>query len=113
VALGAQLPVRLDADIEDRLESIAQRTGTTKSGLIRMLAKRFVETCVNEDGSVTFPPDIRAMLNDRDDRSVPKPAPAAEPVSYKKDPSRKVAERSRQAAKLAAAMVRGARASQP
>lgn len=73
MALGAQLPVRLDLDDESRLESIAKRTGTTKSALIRMLCKRFVDTCIEPDGSVKLPANIVAMLEDRDARSRPAP----------------------------------------
>lgn len=70
MALGAQLPVRLEADIEARLESIAESTGTTKSSLIRLLATTFVQQCVAPDGSVTLPPNWSDLLKPRDERSV-------------------------------------------
>jgi len=106
MALGAQLPVRLDLDVEMRLESIAQRTGTTKSALIRMLSKRFVDTCVSEDGTVNLPPNIQAMLQDRDNRSSEKhPLRHSDPM--KEHPHRRERLSSKGRAR-AAAVVRGA-----
>ena len=111
VALGAQLPVRLDPDTDSRLESIAQRTGTTKSALIRMLAKRFVETCILPDGSVVFPPSIQAMLNERDSRSdTVSPVPPSAPVTYKLNS--KTAAATKAAGNRAAAKARAAARSQ-
>jgi hypothetical protein len=83
VALGAQLPVRLDPDTESPLETIAQRTSTTKSALIRLLSKGFVDTSVSEDGTVTIPANFQAMLDDRDSRSELPPARPSGPVKYK------------------------------
>ena len=83
MALGAQLPVRHDPDTESRFESIAQHTGTTKSALIRMLSKRFVDTRVAEDGSVALPPNILAMLNDGDTRIAPSPKRLPSPGTYR------------------------------
>ena len=37
MAYGAQLPVRLEPEVEERLESIARDIGTSKSALIRLL----------------------------------------------------------------------------
>jgi len=67
--LGAQLPVRLEPDVEQRLEKVAEKLGTTKSALIRLLAKTFVEQAVSDDGSVHLPPDWRELLPSRDTRS--------------------------------------------
>ena len=86
MALGSQLPVGLDLDTDSRLESIAQRPGTTKSAIIRMLAKRFVDTCVSEDGTVTLPANIQAMLNDRGKHGELRPAPTIRPPDKYKNP---------------------------
>lgn len=69
MALGAQLPIRLEPDIESRLEQAAARLGTTKSALLRLLAKTFVEQMVGNDGSVKLPPEWRTMLPAADRRS--------------------------------------------
>jgi hypothetical protein len=69
VALGAQLPVRLEPEVEERLETIAKRIGTTKSALIRVLAKTFVEQVVGEEGKVNLPPDWRQYLTPADGRT--------------------------------------------
>jgi hypothetical protein len=59
----------LEPDIESRLEQAAARLGTTKSALLRLLAKTFVEQMVSDDGSVKLPPDWRNMLPAADRRS--------------------------------------------
>lgn len=69
MALGAQLPIRLEPDIESRLEQAAARLGTTKSALLRLLAKTFVEQMVSDDGSVKLPPTWKDMLPAADRRS--------------------------------------------
>jgi len=69
MALGAQLPIRLEPDIEGRLEQAAARLGTTKSALLRLLAKTFVEQMVGDDGSVKLPPEWKNMLPAADRRS--------------------------------------------
>ena len=69
MALGAQLPIRLEPDIEGRLEQAASRLGTTKSALLRLLAKTFVEQMVGGDGSVKLPPEWKTMLPAADRRS--------------------------------------------
>jgi hypothetical protein len=69
MALGAQLPIRLEPDIEGRLEQAAARLGTTKSALLRLLAKTFVEQMVSDDGSVKLPPDWKNLLPAADRRS--------------------------------------------
>ena len=69
MALGAQLPIRLEPDIESRLEQAAARLGTTKSALLRLLAKTFVEQMVGGDGSVKLPPEWKTMLPAADRRS--------------------------------------------
>jgi hypothetical protein len=69
MALGAQLPIRLEPEIEGRLERAATRLGTTKSALLRLLAKTFVEQMVSDDGSVKLPPEWKTMLPAADRRS--------------------------------------------
>lgn len=70
MALGSQLPVRLEKDIDDRLEAVAKKHGTSKSALIRLLAKTFVEQVVQPDGTVTLPPDWKKFLPSADGRSI-------------------------------------------
>jgi predicted DNA-binding protein len=70
VSLGSQLPVRLDAEVDKRLAEVAELSGTTKSALIRMLAKTFVDQCVEEDGTVTLPANWRKLLGRADGRAV-------------------------------------------
>jgi predicted DNA-binding protein len=69
MAYGKQLPIRLDPETEARLDAAAASTGTSKSALIRLLAKSFVEQCVSESGAVTLPPDWHALLPQRDGRT--------------------------------------------
>lgn len=69
MALGAQLPIRLDPETDRRLTRAAELAGTSKSAIIRMLAKSFVDQCVREDGSVTLPPQWHELLPPRDSRS--------------------------------------------
>ena len=74
MALGAQLPIRLEPDVEKRLDEIAQKTGTSKSGLIRLLAKTFVDHVVLPDGSISLPPNWKELLPLADGRSTKKPS---------------------------------------
>lgn len=67
--LGAQLPVRLDPEVEAALERIAVQNETTKSALIRLLAKTFVDQVVDDSGRVTLPPDWKRQLQKADRRS--------------------------------------------
>lgn len=69
MALGSQLPIRLDPDTEKRIEAAAEQAGTTKSAMIRMLAKTFVDQCVQAGGKVTLPPNWHDLLPGRDGRS--------------------------------------------
>src|SRR4051812_46657754 len=71
--LGAQLPVRLEIDVEERLEAIASTAGTTKSALIRLLAKTFVDHVVDSRGKVTLPPNWQELLPRSDARTSEKP----------------------------------------
>jgi len=92
MALGSQLPVRLPPEIDERLERVASRIGTTKSALIRMLAKTFVEQVVDEDDNVTLPPKWQRLLETADGRSSyalnesskRKPATGTKPARSKK-----------------------------
>lgn len=51
----ASLPVRLDTDMSRRLDRAAVRLGLTKSALIRMLVKSFVDQLEANGGKITFP----------------------------------------------------------
>lgn len=70
MALGKQLPIRLEPDIDERLQAAAERIGTSKSALIRMLAKTFCDQVIRPDGSVLLPPNWRNLLPEADGRSV-------------------------------------------
>ena len=69
MALGSQLPIRLEQSVDERLNAAAIKTGNSKSALIRLLATTFVEQCIDESGRVTLPPDWDALLAERDRRS--------------------------------------------
>jgi hypothetical protein len=69
MALGKQLPIRLEADVEKRLEAAASKNGTTKSALIRLLAKTFVEQVIGIDGGVSLPPRWAQLLPQADARA--------------------------------------------
>ena len=69
MAFSAVLPVRLDMDVEARLEKVAARAGTTKSALIRLLAKTFCDQVVGADGSVRLPPNWQEILKQSDGRT--------------------------------------------
>ena len=69
MAYGAQLPIRLEKSVEDRLNVIAIKSGTTKSALIRLLASTFVDEFAGSDGSVTLPPNWSRLLPKADARS--------------------------------------------
>jgi hypothetical protein len=62
MALGAQLPVRLDPAVEERLEAIARAIETSKSALLRLLVRTFVEQAMDERGRVSLPPDWSELL---------------------------------------------------
>jgi len=69
MAYGAQLPVRLEPDVEERLQRIAEKSGTSKSALIRLLAKTFCDHAIQPDGSINLPPNWNALLPQADGRS--------------------------------------------
>jgi Ribbon-helix-helix protein, copG family len=69
MALGAQLPVRLDSEVEERLQSIAEKTGSSKSALIRLLAKTFTDHIFDSGGRISLPPDWQSLLKSADGRS--------------------------------------------
>ena len=72
MSLGAQLPIRLEPEVQERLEVIAQEIGTSKSALLRLLARTFVEQAVDAHGKVHLPPnwkDILGRLPPADGRS--------------------------------------------
>ena len=93
MALGKQLPIRLDAVTEARLQKASELIGTTKSGLLRFLADTFTAQLVTSDGAVSMPPNWRELLPERDGRIKidmlnepkaidPEPLPQ-QPVNYK------------------------------
>ena len=51
----ASLPVRLDTDISHRLDQTAERLGLTKSALIRLLVKSFLDQLEAAGGKMTLP----------------------------------------------------------
>lgn len=69
MALGTQLPIRLEPAVDARLQAAAEQAGTSKSALIRMLAKTFVDQCISPSGQVTLPPNWHQLLPERDGRS--------------------------------------------
>jgi hypothetical protein len=73
MAFGAQLPVRLEPEVEERLKRIAREIGTNKSALIRLLVETFVGHAVDSRGRVRLPPDWSELLGRlpaADERSV-------------------------------------------
>jgi hypothetical protein len=68
MAFGKQLPIRLDTDVEKRLEDAAARSGTTKSALIRLLAKTFVDQVITPSG-ISLPPNWSRLLPESDGRA--------------------------------------------
>lgn len=51
----ASLPVRLDTDLSRRLDRAATRLGLTKSALIRILVKSFLDQLEADGGKMTLP----------------------------------------------------------
>jgi len=51
----ASLPVRLDTDLSNRLDHTAERLGLTKSALIRILVKSFLDQLEADGGKMTLP----------------------------------------------------------
>ena len=86
MALGAQLPVRLELDVEKRLEEIAKKTGTSKSSLIRLLAKTFVDHVVSADGTISLPPNWSELLPTADGRSSARVREAGKRVYTNQEP---------------------------
>jgi predicted DNA-binding protein len=67
MALGGTLPIRLPQDIEERLQQVADKTGTSKSALVRLLVKTFLDDV--EGGRIIFPPDWKEILREADGRT--------------------------------------------
>jgi len=67
--LGAQLPIRLEFDVDKRLTNIANRIGTSKSALIRLLVETFVDHAIKPDGTIVLPPNWTDLLPKADARS--------------------------------------------
>jgi hypothetical protein len=79
MSLGAQLPIRLDPDVQEKFEAIARQVGTSKSALLRLLARTFVEQVVDAEGRVHLPPDWNELLRRlpaADGRTCPAEGPA-------------------------------------
>jgi len=51
----ASLPVRLDTELNRRLDRASERLGLTKSALIRIMVKSFVDQLEASGGRITFP----------------------------------------------------------
>lgn len=81
MALGSQLPVRLEPEVQERLERVAAQIGTSKSALIRLLARTFVEQMVKPDGTVQLPPQWSSVLPPADKRSATRPPSTIEECS--------------------------------
>ncbi len=81
MALGSQLPVRLEPEVEEELERVAARIGTSKSALVRLLARTFVEQMVKPDGMVQLPPQWSSVLPPADKRSATRPPSTIEECS--------------------------------
>ena len=60
----ASLPVRLDTDLSRRLDRAAARLGLTKSALIRVLVKSFVDQMEANSGKISLP--LRWQEQERD-----------------------------------------------
>lgn len=69
MALASTLPIRLDSEIDSRLQAAAQACGSSKSSLVRLLIKTFAEQCIDADGTVKLPPDWQELLAPADLRS--------------------------------------------
>ena len=67
---NTSLPVRLSEEIDHELSQIAARTGTSKSGLIRLLLTTFCEQ-VRGRSTISLPPDWIEKLEKADRRSYP------------------------------------------
>jgi len=67
----ASLPVRLDTELSLRLNQAAERLGLTKSALIRMLVKSFVDQLEANGGRITFPLRWQKSPLDTDTSSSP------------------------------------------
>lgn len=69
MAYGSKMLIRLDCEIERKLEDCASHLGTSKSALLRLLAKTFVEQVVEPDGSANLPPKWKELLRPADGRT--------------------------------------------
>ncbi|MCW5557714.1 MAG: ribbon-helix-helix protein, CopG family, partial [Verrucomicrobiae bacterium] len=83
VPLGSQLPIRLDLETDRRLMKAAKDLQTSKSALIRLLAKTFCDQVIQPDGSVLMPPNWRELLPRADGRSKGPTIAAAEKIAGK------------------------------
>lgn len=70
MSLGAQLPVRLESEVDERLQIVAKQAGTSKSSLIRLLAKTFTDHVCSRGGKIVLPPDWKELLKPADGRSL-------------------------------------------
>jgi predicted DNA-binding protein len=53
---NAFLPVRLDADTNERLDVLSKKLHLSKSAIIRMLAEAFLKYAEEQDGKLVMPP---------------------------------------------------------
>ena len=65
---GAALNIRMDAEMDAELDRVASELGTSKSALIRLLARTFVDH-LKKTGSLGVPVDWKALLKSSDKRS--------------------------------------------
>ena len=54
----ASIPVRLDPDIERRLDVLGQHLRLSKSAIIRMLLEEFVVHCERHGNRIVMPPEF-------------------------------------------------------
>lgn len=64
----ASLPVRLESDISHRLDLAAEKLGLTKSALIRILVRSFVDQMEANGGKIVFP--LQWKTGDMSDNAV-------------------------------------------
>jgi hypothetical protein len=56
---NASIPVRLDPDIESRIDRMSVTLRMSKSAIIRMLLEEFVTHCERHGGRIVMPPEFK------------------------------------------------------
>ena len=56
---NASIPVRLEPDLEKRVDSLCERLRLSKSAVIRMLLEEFVSHCDRHGGRIVMPPSFK------------------------------------------------------